>query len=422
LAVEARRFGSPLDVALTVLGPDGKELARADDLPGTTDAGLEFTVPADGEYTLVISDVAGKSGSRAAVYRLTAERVERDFSLTVVPRVSVPVGGKADLQVKVQWQGTFREAIGLRVTGLPPGVSAPPVVVIPPDRADVLIPLECAADAATTAGRARVKGTAKHIGKHHVARAMVPGNLAPRGLDDNLLDTVLVASTMKPVCRVTTVVADGTVKVNRGATYPAELIVERLEGFTGEFSLQMAAQQSYQVQGISGPDFTVPSSARRAFYPCFMPEWLETSRTSRMILNAVAKVRDPRGNVRYLVTEIHGRITMSIEGALLKVSAGADDLAVHPGREIVLPVKIARSSQLAGPVKLELVVPEAMQGLLRMEPVVVPPSRSEITLRISTSNDPRLTGEQTLTIRATANQSGDLRVVSEATVPFSTAK
>src|SRR5262249_35646344 len=148
LGVEARRFGSPLDVALTVLGPDGKELARADDLPGTTDAALEFTVPADGEYTLVVSDVAGKSGSRAAVYRLTAELVERDFSLTVVPRVSVSIGGKADLQVKVQWQGTFREAIGLRVTGLPPGVSAPPVVVIPPDRTDVLIPLECAAAAA----------------------------------------------------------------------------------------------------------------------------------------------------------------------------------------------------------------------------------------------------------------------------------
>ena len=83
LAVEARRFGSPLDVSLAVLGPDGKELARNDDLPGTTDAGLRFTVPADGEYALVVADVANKSGSRAAVYRLTAERATRDFTLTV---------------------------------------------------------------------------------------------------------------------------------------------------------------------------------------------------------------------------------------------------------------------------------------------------------------------------------------------------
>ncbi|MBI1915827.1 MAG: PPC domain-containing protein [Planctomycetes bacterium] len=422
LAVEAQRLGSPLDVALTVLGPDGKELARADDLPGTTDAALEFTVPADGEYTLVVSDVAGKSGSRVAVYRLTAVRGERDFSLSVVPRVSVPIGGKADLQVKVQWQGPFREAIGLRVTGLPPGVSAPPVVVIPPDKTEVLIPLECAADAAAAAARVRVRGTAKHIGKHHVALATVPGNLAPHGLDDNQLDTLLVASTLKPVCRVTTVVADGTVKVNRGATYPAELTVERLEGFTGEISLQMAAQQSYQVQGICGPDFTVPPDAKRAFYPCFMPEWLETSRTSRMILIAVAKVRDPRGNVRHLVTDVAGRITMSIEGALLKVSAGTGELTIRSGREITLPVKIASSSRLTGPVKLELVLPEEIQGTLRMEPVVVPAGRSEAILRIRTSDQTRLSGEQSFMIRATAYQPGDLRVVSEATVPFRTAK
>src|SRR5205814_7043391 len=85
LALEARRFGSPLDVALSVLGSDGKELARGDDLSGTTDTALQFAVPADGEYTLVVSDVAGKSGSRAAVYRFTAERTERDFTLTVLP-------------------------------------------------------------------------------------------------------------------------------------------------------------------------------------------------------------------------------------------------------------------------------------------------------------------------------------------------
>jgi hypothetical protein len=422
LAVEARRFGSPLDVALTVLGPDGKELARGDDLPGTTDAALQFTVPADGDYTLVVSDVAGKSGSRAAVYRLTAEKTERDFTLTVLPRVSVPIGGKADLQVMVQWHGAFRETIGLKLTGLPSGVKTPPVLAIPPTAATFVVPLECAADAPAAAGRVQVIGSAKHIGKQHVARATVPGNFAPRGLEDNQLNTVLVATTLKPRCRVTTVVADGTVKVNRGATYPAELTVERLEGFTGEISLQMAALQSYQVQGISGPDFPVPPGATRAFYPCFMPEWLETSRTSRMNLVAVVNVPDPRGNVRHLVTEIHGRITMSIEGALLKVSTSANEISVLPGKEILLPMRIARSPKLAEPVKLELILPEELQGLMRMEPVTVPPGRPEATLRIVTLNDLRLSGEQSFTIRGTALQPGNLRVVSEATVSLVAGK
>ena len=54
--------------------------------------------------------------------------------------------------------------------------------------------------------------------------------------------------------------------------------------------------------------------------------------------------------------------------------------------------------------------------------VVVPASRSEVVLRIRASDDPRLSGEHTLTVRATASQAGDLRVVSEATVLFITAK
>ena len=81
LALQARRIGSLLDVVLAVVGPDGKELARNDDLPGTTDAGLDYTVPADGTYQIVVSDMAGKSGSRSAIYRLVVRQQARDFSL-----------------------------------------------------------------------------------------------------------------------------------------------------------------------------------------------------------------------------------------------------------------------------------------------------------------------------------------------------
>jgi hypothetical protein len=250
----------------------------------------------------------------------------------------------------------------------------------------------------------------------------IPGNLAPRSLEENRADGVLLAVTMKPRCKVVTVVADGTVKVNRGATYPAELTVGRLEGFTGEISLQMASVQSYQVMGITGPDFPVPSGATKAFYPCFMPEWLETTRTSRMILVAVVQVPDPKGNVRYLVTDVQGRITMSIEGALLKLTANPGEITLQRGNEIIVPVRVARASKLTEPVKLELIVPDKLQGLLKMTSVILDSSKSETTLRISTVNDSRLTGEQTLTLRATAIQPGNLAVVSEATVPFIVGK
>ncbi len=92
------------------LDAGGKELARNDDLPGTTDAGLAFTLPADGTFTVVVSDLSGKSGTRAAVYRLTAEKVVPDFALTTVARLNVPLGGTADSIVKVDAQGRHEGA------------------------------------------------------------------------------------------------------------------------------------------------------------------------------------------------------------------------------------------------------------------------------------------------------------------------
>ena len=451
---EARRFDSPLDMALTILGSDGKELARGDDQPGTTDAALAFTVPADGDYTLVVSDVSGKAGNRAAVYRLTAEIPEPDFTLTVAPRLSVPLGDKANLVVNVVWHGPIKESVDLRILGLPAGVTAPEVTSIAPidpkakaplakapvakapvakGRAakgkgpaakgpSVSIPITCEADAAVVAARIQVVGTATESGKQRTAQVTIPGNLAPRSLEENHADSVLLAVTMKSRCKVVTVVADGGIKVNRGATYPAELTVERLEGFTGEISLQMASMQSYQVMGITGPDFPVPPGASKTFYPCFMPEWLETTRTSRMILVAVVQVPDPKGNVRHLVTDVQGRITMSIEGALLKLTAHPGEINLQRGKEIIVPVRLARASKLTEPVKLELIVPDELQGLLKMTPVILNSGKSEALLRITTVNDSRLTGEQTLTLRATAIQRGNLAVVSEATVQFMVGK
>ena len=87
LRVDARAIDSPLDVSLSIDGPpdkDGKrkELARNDDLPGTVDAGLEFTVPVDGLYEIVVSECGLGRGRIAgvALYRLEIARPpELDF-------------------------------------------------------------------------------------------------------------------------------------------------------------------------------------------------------------------------------------------------------------------------------------------------------------------------------------------------------
>src|SRR5262249_47559685 len=154
---------------------------------------------------------------------------------------------------------------------------------------------------------------------------------------------------------------------HRGTTFPADVIVERLNGFQGEITLQMAAQQSYQVQGITGGDVVVPPGVSQTVYPCFMPEWLETSRTSRMGMIAVARVPDPKGKVRWAANEITGFITMTMEGALLKVSAEDSELMVPAGRPFDVRLKVSRLTKLAEPVRLELVLPEELAGKFKMD-------------------------------------------------------
>lgn len=417
ITLDAQRIGSPLDVTLAVLGPDGKEITRNDDLPGTTDAGLDFTVPADGTYQIVVSDMAGKSGSRAALYRLSVQKQLSDFALRLpIQRISVPIGGKFDLAIKALRQGGFKGPITLSVRGLPPGVTAPPNLVIAEGKTDLVIPLTAAKAAGTAASVLTVEGTATVNAKPMTRAALAPAgvNLAPSRPEENLVPASLLAITMKPRFKGRPVDQDTGRKVHRGSTFPAEVIIERLDGFAGEIVLQMAAQQSYQVQGITGGDVVVPPGVGRTIYPCYMPEWLETSRTSRMGMIGVARVPDPKGKVRHLVGEIAGFITMTMEGALLKVSAENNDLTVPEGKPFDVRLKVARLTKLKEPARLELLLPKSLAGQLDAKPILVGEKTESAEMRITPASS--LRGLHTITIRATAMKEGKYPVISETSV------
>jgi hypothetical protein len=178
----------------------------------------------------------------------------------------------------------------------------------------------------------------------------------------------------------------------------------------------MAARQSYQVQGITGGDVVVPPGVGRTIYPCFMPEWLETSRTSRMAMIGVVQVPDPTGRPRQLVVEMTGMITMSMEGALLKLSHVSRDLAARPGEPFNVRLRLSRSVKLPEPARLELKIAADQAGLFSAEPIVVPLGQEEVTYRVVPSADPRLAGLRTIVIRATVLQDGHLPAVSESKV------
>ena len=430
LNVDARRIGSPLDVSLSVQAADGKEVAKNDDLPETTDAGLDFIVPADGTYQIVVSDTAGRTG----IYRLALHEAAPGFTLqTALQRINIPLGGKLDLAVTAIRKGGFKGPIELTVTGLPEGVSIASDAVIAKDKLATVISLVADKDAGITAGLVTIVGKADltplrpgffsrpelGINPHATmmtrsARAVIARNLAPHSPDENRVAAVMVASTFKSNFKGRPFDADTGRKVHRGSTFPAEVIIERLDGFNGEIVLQMAATQSYQVQGITGGDVVVPPGVKQTLYPVYMPEWLETIRTSRLGMIGVAKVPDPKGKIRYQVEAMAGFITMTMEGALLKVSAENSELAVKAGQPFDVRLQVARLAKLTEPAKLELRLPDELAGRFKADAVIVAGNKDEAIVRITPTAD--LVGLHTFSIRATAMQEGRYPAISEAAV------
>ena len=424
ISAQSRSIGTDLDLSLSIRDASGKQLATNDDLPGTPDAGLQFKVPADGTYTCIVSDLSGRCGQRSSVYRLTLERRESTFSLSVPQQVSFPVPGKSQLQVKATRYGGHTGEIALEVRGLPEGVTVPNDLKIPAGKNEVKIPLEAARDAASQAALIQVIGSAK-VGEESVTRvatSSAAGNLCPRDDRQKQASQVLLATTLQPQYSVELIDKNRQRAVHRGTTYPAPFIIKRDEGFDGDVILQMAARQGRHRQGIRAPRITVPAGTSEALYPCFMPEWLETDRTTRMVVLGVAKQADPQGNLRYVTKTANARITMILEGALLKVSHRAGELTISAGDEFQIPIEIARSTKLPKSVSIELVIPDELVGLVQSVPAIttLAPNQNKAALKIQTVPDSRLVGRWKLHVKATALQNGKWPTVSqtEVTVQF----
>lgn len=118
-----RRIGSRIDGEIRILDKTGKEIAENDDgIVLSKDARLEFTSPADGEYTLEVRNVEEITGPDC-FYRLKATPVTPDFQISIeTDRISIPAGGKIALKVDAEKFGGFDGPIEIKMENLPAGV------------------------------------------------------------------------------------------------------------------------------------------------------------------------------------------------------------------------------------------------------------------------------------------------------------
>ncbi|WP_010584004.1 PPC domain-containing protein [Schlesneria paludicola] len=402
----SRTAGLPLDIELRLLTPDGKELLTADDLPGTTDAELLFTVPEDGIYQLVVSDRSGRSGNDAAAYRVSIERPQPSYSIIMPDLLSIPLGTSTKLPVTATRHHGFVGPITIEIQGLVEAITVSSPLLIAEDKNELAIELACSMDAAASASLVTVTATSS----------------TKDTTNTRLIKTLVVATTMKPRIKITPEGLDDVSKVHRGSTHLFPLLIERLEGFTGEITLEMTAKQQRHRQGLASEELVVGPSINRVEYPIFVPEWMETTKTSRMILNGAAQVADPKGNLRTLLQRMELRLGMLPEGALMKLAHSLGEYHVQLGHDLVIPLNVSRAAELQESIVIEAILSESQTGRIATTPISLAPHETSASMKLHFENDAALVGETSVLIRATARQRGKWLVKSETTVPIEIRK
>jgi hypothetical protein len=385
--LRAALLGSPLQGVLTVRDAAGKELARAEATGAQLDPSLTFTAPADGEYTVRVAERFRNRGGPAFVYRLRLTPPPAPgFKLQLAAdTVTVPRGGQAKLKVTAERLGGFADAIALTIEGLPASVKANPAT-IPAKQNAVELVLTADKDAAIDAVRITVRGA-----DHTATFGGASGQPA--------IDTVLLAVALPAPFKI---VGDFDMRwASRGTVYKRKYKIER-NGFDGPIEVSLADRQARHLQGVTGPTLTVPADANEFEYPVQLPPWMETGRTCRVCVQAVGVVKegDKSYTVSFSAVGQNDQMIAVVETGRLGVEAEKASLSAPRGGSATLAVKVARGKDLAGPVKVELVLPEHVRGV-KVEPVVIAADQTRGTLTLKFDRDALGPFNMPLVVRAT---------------------
>ncbi|MAG92880.1 MAG: pre-peptidase [Planctomycetaceae bacterium] len=174
--VESRSLGFPLDAVLELFDAQRKSLARVDDPSrGAFDAVLDYTVKADGEHRIVVSDLYGHAGPRH-VYLLTAELQVPDFVLTAaMDKFVLRAGEPLEILVTVTRRRGFAEKIGITAEGLPTGVSVAVVESVVKQKSEKSVELVLTAEKPVAVdGPFAIVGRSSGAGGSTVRRAKAP--------------------------------------------------------------------------------------------------------------------------------------------------------------------------------------------------------------------------------------------------------
>lgn len=411
--LRASRLGSPLDGVLTLLDEKGQKLATADDLSnGQTDAVLATTLPADGVFTLKVEERISSRGGPEFAYRVRAVKPSDSVLrlTTILDAVTLNRGGDVKVKVLAERPAGFADEIPLDVEGLPEGVTVTGKLGKGQNQVDVVFK---AADA-TKIGTSKLR----IVGKWKVGdaeRSTVA--VIQRPLGEPEANELLLRVSVPTPFKLKGVFA--TKYAPRGSVFTRDFRVER-NGFTGPLWVEIADRQARHLQGVTGPRMELTSEQTEFEFPFTLPPNMEIGRTSRTCVAILGEVVDPDGTkhiVSHTSQEQNEQAIVIVDPGRLSIESPVRSVRRVPNSEVRIPFRINRGVGLRGAVRIELVAPKSVRGLV-CDAVEIPADSGAgvLTVRFTADAAPDRSkaAESTLKLRATMTDERGWPVTDEA--------
>lgn len=415
--LRAMRLGSPLDSVVQILDANQKLLVENDDLAGNqSDSRLRFPVPADGKYTVRITDRLSDRGGPRFGYRLKVTSATVPSLQLHLPSDAITIerGKSVTVKLTADRGPGVNDEINLQVEGLPAGVTVTPSVIGKGQR-EVNLTIKATDDVKIACLPIRITGKTTVNGMELTRTVGLSGTRIANPAVTEDAPAFWLAVAMPTPFKFAGVFE--TKYMPRGSAYVRHYTVQR-NGFAGALVARLADNQGRHLQGVTGDPVAISPGQSEFDFTVKLQPWMEIGRTSRTTLSVMGTVVDSDGSqhvVSYSSNAQNDQMIALVDPGRLAVSMERRTLRVVPATQATVEFRLQRSNGLKQATEVELIVPKGIQGVAANRISIAPQTdRGELTITF----DQQATGpfRTPVLIRASTLDERDLPVIAEIPV------
>jgi hypothetical protein len=441
----ADRLGTPMDLKFELRNPAAKSALIMESQDNNDSLSLQFfarsndpapyrfTAPADGDYHLVVKNLNENQlwGPRQ-YYRVRVTPDVPDFQLIVMAPGSshpdtcgVPQNGQQYLNVYAWRNDGFAGDITLEAEGLPQGVTCTPQTLAGGTRHGLMV-LSAAADAPLGVAAIKIKGTATIKGQKVVREARPGGITWPvqpqqnipsiSRLDRELVITVREAAPFSIASSLDkAVVQQGdkvnlTLKLNRiSPDLKQPIVIQTVDNIQGLPPSPIAINnaQPFTIAPDKN-DGTLVVDVKPTVPPGVYTIAMRATAAGFPFTKDPAK---PKANINVILPTAPVTLTV-LPKTVATLALANPNPTVKVGAETEIVVKATRLFDYNGELKVQLVLPQGVQGITAAE-VVIPAGQTEAKLVLKADANVPPGGKNDFVVRATATVAENVPAVQE---------